>query len=79
LVVPVMPVSSCTVAPASSRTSRVIWPSTSCSVNSLEPTVNSAPDRASVLAPPPPPSSPQAVVASARAASIVVSRTAILE
>src|SRR5680860_1767329 len=43
-VVPVIPVSSCTVAPASSSARMAIWPRTNCSVNSLDPTVKDLPD-----------------------------------
>src|SRR5918993_308853 len=56
---PARPIWSFTVAPAFSRTCSVIWPRISCSVNSLEPTVNSAPERSTSPDAPPPPAPPQ--------------------
>src|SRR5918993_1962455 len=85
--VPARPIWSFTVAPAFSRTCSVIWPRINCSVNSLEPTVNSAPERStSPDAPPPPPAPPQPAtirVRTAKSPSSCVSfarvvRTAIL-
>src|SRR5215208_3517813 len=83
--VPARPIWSFTVAPAFSRTWSVIWPRINCSVNSLEPTVNSAPERStSPDAPPPAPPQPAAIrVRTVRSPSSCVSfarmvRTAIL-
>src|SRR5829696_7427933 len=83
---PARPIWSFTVAPAFSRTCSVIWPRISCSVNSLEPTVNSAPERSTSPDAPPPPPPPQPAiirVRTARSPSSCVSfarivRTAIL-
>src|SRR5918995_1275715 len=82
---PARPVWSFTVAPAFSRTCSVIWPRINCSVNSLEPTVNSAPERsASPDAPPPPAPQPATIrVRTAKSPSSCVSfarvvRTVIL-
>src|SRR5215203_3541532 len=63
--VPAKPVWSLTVAPAFSRTCSVIWPSINCSVNSLEPTVNSASERFTFPEVPPPPPQPAAIRARA--------------
>src|SRR5215218_8115962 len=57
--VPARPIWSFTVAPAFSRTCSVIWPRINCSVNSLEPTVNSALERSTSPDAPPPPAPPQ--------------------
>src|SRR4051794_13634573 len=84
--VPARPVWSFTVAPAFSRTCSVIWPRINCSVNSLEPTVNSAPERSMFPDAPPPPAPPQPAtirVRTAKSPSSCVSfarvvRTAIL-
>src|SRR5215208_6836026 len=59
--VPARPVWSLTVAPAFSRACSVIWPSINCSVNSLEPTVNSASERFTFPEVPPPPPQPAAI------------------
>src|SRR5215207_8354776 len=59
--VPASPVWSFTVAPAFSRICSVIWPSINCSVNSLEPTVNSASERFTFPEVPPPPPQPAAI------------------
>src|SRR5215203_6128437 len=75
-----------TVAPAFSRTWSVIWPRINCSVNSLEPTVNSASERSTSPDAPPPPAPPQPAtirVRTAKSPSSCVSlarvvRTAIL-
>src|SRR5918995_851510 len=84
--VPARPIWSFTVAPAFSRTWSVIWPRINCSVNSLEPTVNSAPERSTSPDAPPPPAPPQPAairVRTARSPSSCVSfarvvRTVIL-
>src|SRR5215204_1802193 len=59
--VPARPVWSLTFAPAFSRTWSVIWPRISCSVNSLEPTVNSASERSTFPEVSPPPPQPTAI------------------
>src|SRR5829696_1522690 len=70
--VPARPVWSFTVAPAFSRTCSVIWPSINCSVNSLEPTVNSASER--LTFPDVPPPLPQPAVIRARTTMSPTSR-----
>src|SRR5918997_572794 len=68
---PASPIWSLTVAPLSSSASLVMLPSTSCSVNSLEPTVYVWPEKSKSWAmlppppPPPPPPQPTATIATA--------------
>src|SRR5215204_866398 len=61
--VPARPVWSLTDAPAFSRACSVICPSINCSVNSLDPTVNSASERFTLPEVPPPPPQPAAITA----------------
>src|SRR3712207_1818228 len=74
--VPASPIWSFTVAPAASRVCSVIWPRINCSVNSLEPTVSSAPERSTSPAapPPPPPAPPQPAATMVKTAINPISR-----